>query len=353
MEFSARYTLVGTFSILVILAIFSFLYWLSNAGGFGARSEYQIRFSVPVSGIAEGGNVLFNGLKVGEISSVRFDSEKPSDLLAIISIDKRTPVRNDTQAGVDYQGLTGAVNILLTGGTADAESIAINGKGLPELIAKPEDSRSLTQNAGRVLNRLETLFDDNKGRFSAILAGLERLTGGDDGKSGKKRYDLKLPEFPAREGEAPDWQLAIAEPTILLSFNTDLVQEQVSKNAWAPLGEARWADNIPNLFQTKIIQSFENAGYAEQLVRSSDVLDPQYRLALDVRSFHVRDGENPVVEIDMIAKILDEEGGVHSSRRFASSEKLGSIEEPDVIESFNTLFAREISTLVIWTAETL
>ncbi|MGI9350229.1 MAG: ABC-type transport auxiliary lipoprotein family protein [Rhizobiaceae bacterium] len=353
MEFNARYTLIGTFSVLVILAIFSFLYWLSNAGGFGTRAEYQVRFSVPVSGIAEGGNVLFNGLKVGEISKVAFDPEKPSDILAFISVEDLTPVRADTKAGVDYQGITGAPNILLTGGTSVAEELPLSGSGIPEIIAKPEDSRSWTQSAGRVLNRIDSVFHENRGRLSTILSGLERLTGGDDSNAGNKRYDLRLPEFPPLEGEKPDWQLVIAEPTILLTFNTDRIQEQVSEIAWEPFGEARWTDNVPNLFQTKIIQSFENAGFGDLLANPSDILDPQFRLAVDIRWFHVRNGDHPITEVDLVAKILDEEGGTLFSHRFQSQEVSNSMDEADVIESFNRLFVREVSGLVEWTVATL
>ena len=91
MEFNARYTLIAAFSIAVLLALFGFVFWLNTGGGLGEKDEYTIRFSVPVSGMANGSNVLFNGLKVGEVTSLQLDVDNPGEFTANISIDMQTP----------------------------------------------------------------------------------------------------------------------------------------------------------------------------------------------------------------------------------------------------------------------
>jgi len=123
MEFRARYVLIGLFTLAVIVSVFGFVYWLNNMAGFGPRAVYQVRFTVPVSGLSVGSDVFFNGIHVGEVTDLAFEPEEPSQLSATISIDKNTPVRSDTKAGIDYQGLTGISNILLIGGSPTAPAV--------------------------------------------------------------------------------------------------------------------------------------------------------------------------------------------------------------------------------------
>ena len=71
METRARYALIGVFMLAVILASFAFVYWLENKGGFGKQDIYQVRFQGSVSGLSVGSAVLFNGLRVGEVTGSR------------------------------------------------------------------------------------------------------------------------------------------------------------------------------------------------------------------------------------------------------------------------------------------
>ena len=68
METRARYALIGAFMLAVIVASFAFVYWLENKGGFGQRAYYQLRFDSSVSGLQTGSAVLFNGIRVGEVT---------------------------------------------------------------------------------------------------------------------------------------------------------------------------------------------------------------------------------------------------------------------------------------------
>ena len=70
METRARYALIGLFMLAVILASFAFVYWLENKGGFGKQDIYQVRFQGSVSGLEVGSEVLFNGLRVGDVTKV-------------------------------------------------------------------------------------------------------------------------------------------------------------------------------------------------------------------------------------------------------------------------------------------
>ena len=53
--------------------MFGFVYWLNNAGGLSERTVYQVRFENTVSGLLPGAAVLFNGIRVGEVTGLQLD----------------------------------------------------------------------------------------------------------------------------------------------------------------------------------------------------------------------------------------------------------------------------------------
>ncbi|MEI9916232.1 MAG: MlaD family protein [Methylovirgula sp.] len=70
METRARYILVGLFALVAIAAGFAFVYWLNSTSGLGKRDVYQIRFLGAVSGLQIGAAVQYNGIRVGEVTSL-------------------------------------------------------------------------------------------------------------------------------------------------------------------------------------------------------------------------------------------------------------------------------------------
>jgi len=350
MEFSARYTLIAVFALGVMAAVFGFVYWLTNSAGFARQAEYQVRFSVPVSGMSSGSNVLFNGLKVGEVKSLNLDPVEPGQFLATISIDARTPVRTDTKAGVDYQGLTGAANVSLTGGSADAPPLEATGSGVPVLVAAPADSRSWTTSAARVLSSLDEMLAGESNRLDSILAGLERMVGGgDEDETGL--FDLPTPAFEDGAFEELPAQLVIAEPSVLLALNTDKLLRLDSELAWSQVGSATWTDNLPNLFQSKLIQGFENAGLGDKIIRPADAFDPPYRLTIDVRRFHFKNYGDREAVIDLVSKIIGGDGSVYGSTRIRTALPVESETPEAVARGMGNLFSEAASELITWSSD--
>ena len=120
MEIRARYVLVGLFTLAVIAGGFAFVYWLQTAGSLGKRTSYDVRFSNTVSGLLRGSPVLFNGIRVGEVTGLRLVPDNPRAVDATIAIDENTPVRSDTLVSLEFQGLTGVAVVTLTGGSENA-----------------------------------------------------------------------------------------------------------------------------------------------------------------------------------------------------------------------------------------
>ncbi len=75
-----------------------------------------MRFENTVSGMLIGSAVLFNGIRVGEVTDLTLDPQNPNQVTATIAVAAGTPVRADTKASIDFQGLTGVAVVTLNGG---------------------------------------------------------------------------------------------------------------------------------------------------------------------------------------------------------------------------------------------
>ena len=77
METRANFALIGLFTLAVIFGAFSFAYYYISAGHQNARKTYIIHFEGSVSGLSNGAAVLFDGLKVGEVSELNLMHDDP------------------------------------------------------------------------------------------------------------------------------------------------------------------------------------------------------------------------------------------------------------------------------------
>ena len=113
METRANYVVIGLFTLAVIAGGFGFVYWFSRAGDGNERATYRVVFDGAVSGLRVGGWVLFNGIKVGEVSDLKLNPANPRQVLAIVTVEKAVPIRADTRVGLDFSGLTGTASIAI------------------------------------------------------------------------------------------------------------------------------------------------------------------------------------------------------------------------------------------------
>src|SRR5580698_1452048 len=98
MERNANYALVGLISTILLVAMIIFIFWLTNFALSQRYDNYDIVFHGSVSGLTRGGDVQFNGIKVGEVSDIKLDAQDPNLVVAKTRVRSDTPVRVDTEA---------------------------------------------------------------------------------------------------------------------------------------------------------------------------------------------------------------------------------------------------------------
>lgn len=185
METKANYAAVGLFVVVLLATGLAFLFWLSDAGERAKQIDIKIVFSDPVSGLITGSNVLFNGIKVGEISSIALDPDNPSNVVAIARVNRSVPLKTDTSAKLSSQGLTGVSELSLEGGSRNAESLisATKAGELPTIPAEVSPFQDIVESTRRLLNRtdgamkaIDTFITENKQAVYDSVQNVDHFT---------------------------------------------------------------------------------------------------------------------------------------------------------------------------------
>jgi phospholipid/cholesterol/gamma-HCH transport system substrate-binding protein len=366
METRAPYALIGVFVLAVIGAVFGFVYWLSNAGGLGERAVYRVRFETSVSGLLTGAAVLFNGIRVGEMTELRLNPDNPGQVMATIAVAPTTPVRADTQAGLEFQGLTGVPVIALQGGSGAAP--APQGGPLI-LVADPASGQSMTQAVRQALQRVDAVLAENaeplrstianintfatalarnSDKIDGIVAGLERLTGAAPALPPPPSYDLAAARAAASAGKTPRGQLVVRDPTAPILLDTRKILARADGGGTEPMADGQWSDNLPKLVQARMIESFENAGLLRSVDRPIEALTADYQLLIDIRSFQLSTSSAPTADVEFTAKILGADGKIIDAKVFHATAPAKASDVPAAATALSEAFQKAATELVDW-----
>src|SRR5580693_7930982 len=174
METRANYVLIGSFTLAVIAAAFGFVLWFQSLHTTKARGPLRVIFEGPASGLRNGGNVNFNGIRVGEVISVKLDN--PRRVVALAMIENNAPLRKDTLVGLEFQGLTGVAAISLKGGEEAAPAVPLDEDGIPVLTADPNALQDVTEAIRGTLQNINRVVADNQEAVKNSLKNLETFT---------------------------------------------------------------------------------------------------------------------------------------------------------------------------------
>ncbi|MCB9957805.1 MAG: MCE family protein [Rhodospirillaceae bacterium] len=211
METRASYLAVGTFVLLVSVALLAFVVWLSSRGPSQADDLYVIRFAGSVTGLSVGSPVRYRGIPVGSVDDMSIDPTNLERVRVVIAVRPGTPVVADNVASLELQGIAGGVYVQISGGTMDSPRLLPEPDGtLPEIPSTPSTIQALVQSvpevldaANAVLDRANLLLsDDNLDTVGGILADARQVTSAlSDMHDGLPALTLRVNEM-AQELEA-------------------------------------------------------------------------------------------------------------------------------------------------------
>lgn len=161
MERNANYALVGAVSIGLFVGLIAFVIWLAGFQFNKSFDLYNVVFVGPVTGLSEGGEVHFNGIKVGEVTRLSLDPQDPSLVIAQVRLTAGVPVRTDSYATLEPLGITGVNFIQITGGSQSQPLLkSVAPVGAPPVIHTRKGTLAgLLEGGGTVLQRAVVSLD--------------------------------------------------------------------------------------------------------------------------------------------------------------------------------------------------
>src|SRR6478672_566311 len=153
MERKAHYALIGFFTLAVVAGAFGFIFWLHHSSGKKQQVAYRVIFDSTVSGL-------------------RLDPDHPSRVIAMLGVNKATPIRSDTRVGLEFTGLTGVASVSLKGVSPKTPLIEREEGEPPTLKADPSASQDMMQAAREVLNKAEEVIAANQEAVHQAIADL-------------------------------------------------------------------------------------------------------------------------------------------------------------------------------------
>jgi len=178
MERNANYALVGISSLLLFAGMVIFVVWLARFQFARDYDLYDILFVGPVRGLNQGGEVHFNGIKVGEVTKIALDRTDSNRVIARVRVTSDVPIVTDSRATLEPQGITGVNYVQITAGTKGKPLLKSTVKNeVPVILSQSNAISDLLAGGGTVLTRAiealdrvsRVLSDDNIKNFSGTI----------------------------------------------------------------------------------------------------------------------------------------------------------------------------------------
>ncbi|WP_341911787.1 MlaD family protein [Ferrovibrio terrae] len=181
METRAHHLLIGSFMLAFLVAIVAFVLWLAKSEVDREVARYNIFFNGSVAGLGVGGDVRFNGIKVGSVSQILIDRENTSRVRVVAEVDADTPIRADSEATLQLQGITGVSFVQITPGSRESPILpVVAGRDLskyPTIRSKASAIEALFEAAPDLITRAaQVLSDENLQNLGGFIADLRALS---------------------------------------------------------------------------------------------------------------------------------------------------------------------------------
>ncbi len=153
MEPKVNYILVGSFVALLGAAVLAGILWLGKTDYRGAYDRYEAYMKESVAGLSVDSTVKYRGVDVGRVRAIALRPDNPEEVVLTMDIVRGTPIKTDTIAVLETQGLTGLATINLTGGSREAPALqALEGQTYPVIKTGPSLFVRLDEAVSRMLS---------------------------------------------------------------------------------------------------------------------------------------------------------------------------------------------------------
>jgi phospholipid/cholesterol/gamma-HCH transport system substrate-binding protein len=185
MERNANYALVGISALLLFMGTVIFVVWLARFQFARDYDLYDVLFVGPVRGLNDGGEVHFNGIKVGDVTKIALDKTNSNRVIARIRVTSDVPIRTDSRASLEPQGITGVNYIQISAGAQSSPLLKPKERGqVPVILSQSNAISDLLAGGGTVLTRAiealdrvsRVLSDNNIKNLTEVISDIHGVT---------------------------------------------------------------------------------------------------------------------------------------------------------------------------------
>ena len=174
-----------------------------------------------------------------------------------------------------------------------------------------------------------------------VLGGCAGLGGG----AAIDTFDLTVPAT-ATKASGRSLQVLVPEPVVDRAYDSERLLVRPSDTEIAYFSGAQWADRLPRLVQSRLVEAFERSGRFRAAGRPGQGLAIDRQIIVDIRAFDYRVGERRV-EVALSVKTMDDRNGrVTSVREYRAEETVSSDTAKAVVAAFDAAFGRVVGEIV-------
>jgi phospholipid/cholesterol/gamma-HCH transport system substrate-binding protein len=186
MENKVSYILIGLFVFILTVATIGFILWLGKYVQSDVYRYYKVVTKESVSGLNLKAPVKVRGVSVGEVKDISINSENSEEVEVLIRVKEGTPIKEDTYALIELQGITGLSYIQLQGGL-NKSALLKTGKtnesygvipSHPSIFSRVDQTiGDIGEKTKHLLDKTDVVMNEkNLENFAKILSNLEKIT---------------------------------------------------------------------------------------------------------------------------------------------------------------------------------
>lgn len=153
MDPRANYVIVGIFILVLGVVAAGIVLWLGKSDYRGVYDQYHAYMRQSVSGLSVNSTVKYRGVNVGRVKEIALNPDNTEEVRLTLDILQGTPIKIDTIATLETQGLTGLATLNLEGGSHEAPRLEIQpGQTYPVIQTEPSLFYRLDMAVSRLLS---------------------------------------------------------------------------------------------------------------------------------------------------------------------------------------------------------
>lgn len=164
----------------------------------------------------------------------------------------------------------------------------------------------------------------------------------------KPRYLIEASDV--EDGAQVAWSLIVDDPNASRAYDTTKIAVSRAPGRIEYFSGGEWAGPAPRMFQSAVIESFQDSGRILAVGDRVDIPFADFTLQTDIRRMKLNlAGGARNAELAVYARLSNGRGKIYAGKLFSASMRASTSSGDDVAAAFDTAFDDVISNIASWT----